>query len=82
MLLKDYKNIHPVQSILGDLSLAFTSPSLRRSLSFYHSSVHFPLGSGGGVVVKLFAGIRGLVTWISEIGYLLLPSRYTTERST
>ena len=50
--------------------------------------VHTPcqMGSGGGRVVKLLAcrargpgSIPRLAIWISEIGYLLLPSRDMTE---
>ena len=44
------------------------------------------IGSGGGRVVKLLAcraegggSIPGLATWISEMGYLLLPSRDMAE---
>ena len=46
----------------------------------------FSIGSGGGRVVKLLAcgatgrgSIPRLATWISEIGYLLLPSRDMAE---
>ena len=61
-------------------------------VSYMHGAVrnilHSAKGSSGGVVVKLLAcgaggrgSISGLAATISEISYLLLPSRDMAERS-
>ena len=57
-------------------------------MPLYMIVLHNVIGSSGGVVVKLLAcgaegrgSIPGLAATISEIGYLLLPSRDMAERS-
>ena len=55
---------------------------------FYHINPKYIIRSSGGIVVKLLAcgvsdrgSIPGLAASISEIGYLLLPSRDMAEIS-
>ena len=56
-------------------------PHVHGNTLIYFQSFDILVGSGGGRVVKLLVrgSIPGLATWISEIGYLLLPIRDMAE---